>query len=216
MSIDICCDGYITVAHETLSRSDINTGLTQIRAVCMTQTVRNEIIRKRKRRHESIPIYLASHRDIHIAPQMSTQTIIRRFRVLIAASVYAYRLEGFCLLNDLIEILRDGNISVRVFCFGTANVQQAFIMIDISADKVDGFLRTTSAFQYYEEKKICRILLINLQKMSSLVLGNTPALSLSILGQPQFLCGVVLNKFIVNRSLKKKRDLLPKLLTMRE
>ena len=76
MSIDICCDGYITVAHETLSCSDINTGLTQICAVCMTQTVRNEIIRKRKRRHESVPIYLASHRDIHIALQMSTQTII--------------------------------------------------------------------------------------------------------------------------------------------
>ena len=83
MSVYICGDGYIAMSHEALSRSDINTGLTQIRTVCMTQTVRNEIIRKRKRRHESIPIYLASHRDIHIAPQMSTQTIIRRFRVLI-------------------------------------------------------------------------------------------------------------------------------------
>ena len=77
-----------------------------------------------------------------------------------ALTVGTYRLEWFCVLYDRIELVRDRDISVGVFGFRPPYVKKMFFLIDIPADQVHRFVRSTSAFEHNDKKKIRRILFI--------------------------------------------------------
>ena len=135
--------------------------------------------------------------------------------MFLPVTVNTYRLKRFCLLYDRIQIVRDRNISIGVLCLGTANMQQAFLVIDISTNQINSFLGPASASEDHNKQKIRRILRVDFEKMFALVICNTATVPAIIFRKIKPYRRTVRDKPVLNCSLKKEGHLQAELPAMR-